>query len=426
VLKADDAARGFLRFHETNPTYYQEPRTGRTVFLMGCRLDGHQFGNKKVQKAYGTAGFCDRTKGVDPSGLFATWDWHVSTVDALAEAGATCVRLPLHSWYLPLEAQGEKSWLHGFEVGRYHAGNAWVADKIVERCEAKGLAVLPVTWNYDAVTLKGDGARHYAIYSKHRALMERRLRYQVARWSYSPAVLGWTLFENAHFRPTGNDYWDARIAYLRGLDPNPHFVFHTPYGVDQQEYWYPSPYGYPLGEFHEGGERPYVVTGYGAPEHVERLARAGLWASVVGHRAGAIFLHAWHLGRADGFAKVYRPTASMLEGVDFGANAWRKAYFDKVTGPSVYHYGMVGDRQRAFIFFMRTAAHHDEPYGPLQGVVVRIGDFDAGQYAIEWWKPGFEKPFERRTVRCGHGTILVSVPDGLQWHWMAKIVPAQE
>ncbi|MFO8015249.1 MAG: hypothetical protein R6X20_18350 [Phycisphaerae bacterium] len=426
VLKAEETARGFLRLHETNPTYYQEPRTARTVFLMGCRLDGHQFGTRKVEKAYGAAGFCDRENGIDPAGLYATWDWYVTTVDALADAGATCVRLPLHSWYLPLEAQGEKTWIPGLSPGRYHAGNAWVADRIIERCAARGLAVIPVTWNYDPVTLRGDDTRPYAVYGKHKALTLRRLRYQVARWSYSPAVLGWTLFDNAHFRPTGSDYWTAVVRTIREMDPNPHFVFNTPYGVDMKEYLYPNPYGYPLADFYEGEERPYVVTGYGTPEHAERLARAGLWAAVAGHRAGAIYLHAWHLRQAQAIEQVYRPTAAMLDGVDFGAHAWRKAYFDKVTGPSVHHYGMVGDKERALLFFMRTSAHHDEAYGPLRGVVMRMGDFRPGPYAIEWWKAGDTKPFERATVRCADETVLLSVPDGLRWHWAATIVPAEE
>jgi hypothetical protein len=424
VLKAEETARGFLRLHEKNPTYYLEPRSGRTVFLMGCRLDGHQFGDKTVEKAYGTAGFCDAAKGVDPAGLFATWEWCRTTVDALADAGATCVRLPLHSWYIPLEAQGEKTWIAGLSVGRYHAGNAWVADQIIERCRARGLAVIPVTWNYHRATLKGEG-HPYAIYGKHKALAQRRLRYQVARWSYSPAVVGWTLFDNAGFRPSDSDYWTEMVRCVRDLDPNPHFVFNTPYGVDQEEYWYPNPYGYPLADFYEGEEKPNLVSGYGTPQHAERLARAGLWAAVTGHRAGAIYLHAWHLRRAEAIEQVYRPTAAMLEDVDFGAHTWRKAYFDKVTGPSVYHYGMVGDKERALLFFMRTSAHHDEAYDPLRGAVIRMGDFERGPYAIEWWKAGDVEPFERATIRCADGTVLISVPDGLRWHWMAKIVPEE-
>jgi len=228
----------------------------------------HQFGNAKVEKAYGTAGFCDPTKGVDPAGLFATWDWCRTTIDSLADAGATCVRLPLHSWYIPLEAQGEKTWITGLSMGRYHAGNAWVADRIIERCAERGLVVIPVTWNYHPVTLKGEGIYAYAMSGKYKVQTERRLRYQVARWSYSPAVLGWTLFDNAAFSPTDNEYWVAIIRYLRQLDPNEHFVFNTPYGVDMREYLYPSTYGYPLGSFYEGEKQPYVVSGYGTPVHV--------------------------------------------------------------------------------------------------------------------------------------------------------------
>jgi len=426
ALRAEAEARGFLRYHEANPAYYQEPRSGRTVFLMGCCLDVHQFGDSKVEKVYGTVGLCDREKGVDPAGLFATWDWCRTTVDGLADAGATCVRLPLHSWYIPLEAQGEKTWIAGLALGRYHAGNAWIADQIIHLCEQRGLVVIPVTWNYHRVTLRGEDTHPYAISSKHKALVERRLRYQVARWSYSPAVLGWTLFDNAGFSPTGSDYWRAMIRYLRQLDPNKHFVFNTPYGVDQDEYLYPHPYGYPLGSFYEGGKRPYVVSGYGTPAHAERLARAGLWAAIAGHRAGALFLHAWHLREAEAVGKVYRPTAAMLKGVDFGAHTWRKAYFDRVTGPGVHHYGMVGDKERALVFFMRSSAHQDEPYSPLSGAVIRVGDFEPGLYAVQWWKPGWDKPAEVNKTRCGDGTILVSIPDGLRWHWLAKIVPGEE
>ena len=426
ALRAEAEARGFLRYHEANPAYYQEPRSGRTVFLMGCCLDVHQFGDSKVEKVYGTVGLCDREKGVDPAGLFATWDWCRTTVDGLADAGATCVRLPLHSWYIPLESQGEKTWIAGLAPGRYHAGNAWIADQIIHLCEQRGLVVIPVTWNYHRVTLRGEDTHPYAIYSQHKALAYRRLRYQVARWSYSPAVLGWTLFDNAGFSPTGSDYWRAMIRYLRQLDPNKHFVFNTPYGVDQREYLYPHPYGYPLGSFYEGGKRPYVVSGYGTPAHAERLARAGLWAAIAGHRAGALFLHAWHLREAEAVGKVYRPTAAMLKGVDFGAHTWRKAYFDRVTGPGVHHYGMVGDKERALVFFMRSSAHQDEPYSPLSGAVIRVGDFEPGLYAVQWWKPGWDKPAEVNKTRCGDGTILVSIPDGLRWHWLAKIVPGEE
>ena len=73
---------------------------------------------------------------------------------------------------------------------------------------------------------------------------------------------------------------------------------------------------------------------------------------------------------------------------------------------------------------MRSSAHQDEPYSPLSGAVIRVGDFEPGLYAVQWWKPGWDKPAEVNKTRCGDGTILVSIPDGLRWHWLAKIVRA--
>jgi len=425
VLDAEPKGRGFLRLHAEHPTYYQDTRTGETVFLMGCNLDVHQFGDKAVEKAYGTRGLCDQQKGITPEGLFATWRWCRETVEALAEAGATCIRLPLHSWFIPLEAQGPTTWIPGLEVGRYEAGNAWIADQVIRLAETRGLAVIPVTWNYRPVALE-KGEHHYAILSKNKALARRRLRYQVARWSYSPAVLGWTLFENAGLEPTGSSYWRALIAHLRDLDPNDHFVFNTPYGVDQVERVYLHSYAYPLANFYKGTERPQVVAAYGVPKRVEPLARDGLWASIAGHRAGALFAYAWHLREAEAIASVYRPAAAMLKGADLGSPVWRPARAERITGPSLHCWGMVGDRRRAFLYIMRTSVHLEEPYSPANGAVLSVGDFDPGQYVLQWWGPGKDEPMATTRVRCGDSTILATVPDGVEWHVMAKIVPVAE
>ncbi len=425
VLDAEPKGRGFLRFHAEHPTYYQDPRTGETVFLMGCHLDVHQFGDKVVEKTYGTRGLCDPEKGITPEGLYATYAWCRTTVEQLADAGATCIRLPLHSWFVPLEAQGEKTWIPGLEVGRYVAGNAWIADQVVRLAERRGLAVIPVTWNGRPVALK-KGEQPYAILSKNEAPARRRLRYQVARWSYSPAVLGWTLFDHGGFRPTGSRYWRDLIAYLRGLDPNEHFVFNTPYGVDQSEQVSRQPYAYPLAYFHEGDDRPQVVTAYGMPKRVAPLARAGLWASLAGHRAGALFAHAWHLREAEAVGEVYRPVAAMLKAADLGSPEWRPARTEPITGPRLHAWGMVGDRRRAFLYLMRTSVHVEESYSPANGAVLSVGDFEPGQYVLQWWGPGKEEPTAGARVRCGDNTILVTVPDGVAWHIMAKIVPVDE
>jgi len=425
VLGARADAPAFLRIHPDNPAYYQNPRTGKTVFLMGCRLDVHQFGDEKVQKTYGTAGLCDRKEGVTPEGQYATWQWCRDTIDELADAGATCVRLPLHSWYIPLEAQGAKTWIHGLTVGRYVAGNAWIADQIIERCASRGLAVLPVTWNQHPVALK-DGAP-YPMAGENQALAYRRLRYQVARWSYSPAVLGWTLFDNGSFVPSGYDYWRKMVVYLRGLDPYGHFVFNTPYGLDQREYLYLHPYGYPLATFNETDGRPFVVSLHGTPHHAERLARSGLWASLASGRAGVVFAHAWHLRQAEAVEPVYRTASALLRDIDLGACLWKRAYFEPIAGPGgLQVHGMVGGRRRAVVFAIRSSAHLTEPYPPANGNVIRVGDFDKGAYVVLWYGPDRPEPLDRSEVNCGDGTIVVSVPDGIRWHRLMRVVPAGE
>ncbi|MBL7140414.1 MAG: hypothetical protein ISS74_05845 [Planctomycetes bacterium] len=425
VLGPDAEARGFARLHPASPVYYQFERRGGTLWLAGANLDAPQFPDKTMAKAYATAGFCEVAKGITPADLYETYQWHRGAVEALAEAGATCVRLPLHSAYLPLEPSSPTVRIPGLEVGRYHAGNAWVADQVVRLCEARGLVVILVTWNFTSPLVKEGSV--YAAVPASRPLVERRLRYQVARWAYSPAVLGWTLFDNARFRPTDYDYWKAVIATVRSLDPNGHFVFNTPYGVDQDEQAYLAPYGYPLAEFHKGPERPMLVSTYGAPERAERLALEGLWAAIAGHRSGALFAHAWHLGKAEALGRVYGPAAAFLKGEDLGACAWRPAYFDQVAGPGGMQYrGMVGDRRRAVLYFLRTSAYRDVPYEPPDGNVIRVGDFQPGAYTIQWWDPAKTEPVATQRVRVSDTTVFISLPDGIRWFMAAKIVPGED
>jgi len=425
VLAPDAAARGFIRLHPGNPLYYQYDLAGGTLWLAGANLDAPQFSSKTVLKAYGTEGFCDASTGITPEDLYETYQWHRGTIEALADAGATCVRLPLHSLYLPLEAGGKTTRIPGLEVGRYHAGNAWVADQVIRLCEQRGLAVILVTWNARSPLTK-EGTI-YPLAPGNRPLIERRLRYQVARWSYSPALVGWTLFDNATFRPTDHNSWKGVIAFLRGLDPNGHFIFNTPYGVDQDEQVLASPYGYQLAKFRKVAERPMVVSAYGTPERVESVAREGLWAALVGHRSGALFAYAWRLEKADALGRVYGPVAAFLKGEDLGAHEWRPAFFDRVAGPGgVRPWGMIGDRRRAVLLFFRTMAYHKVPYDPANGSVLRVGDFQPGSYTLQWWDPAKTEPMETQRVRVSDSTVFLSLPEGIRWFMAAKMVPDED
>jgi len=424
VLAPDASARGFIRLHPANPVYYQYELAGGTLWLAGANLDGPQFPTKAMAKTYGTPGFCDASKGITGEGLYETYQWYAKTVKALADAGATSVRLPLHSVYLPLEPSSKRVRIPGLEIGRYHAGNAWIADQVIRLCEQRGLAVILVTWNYRSPLVKEGSV--YGAASASRPLVERRLRYQVARWSYSPALVGWTLFDNAGFRPTDHGHWKEIIAGLRALDPNRHFVFNTPYGVDQDERVLDSPYGYQLAEFREEAERPTLVSAYGTPERVENVAREGLWAALAGHWSGALFAHAWHLAKADAFDRVYGPAVAFLRGEDLGACEWRPAFFDRVAGPGgIHQWGMVGGHRRAVLLFLRTTAHHEQPYDPANGNVIRVGDFRPGSYTLQWWEPTKTEPAETQRVRVSDSTVFISLPEGIRWFMAARIVPEE-
>jgi hypothetical protein len=102
-------------------------------------------------------------------------------------------------------------------------------DKIVESAEANGVEIQACscsgpwfTWPINiAQSTDADWANPWVLKS-----WERNFRYRVARWGYSPAILGWELFnEMGHIVPGSHIYafFQAYSAYQMETDPYNHF-----------------------------------------------------------------------------------------------------------------------------------------------------------------------------------------------------------
>lgn len=123
--------------------------------------------------------------------------------------------------------------------------NQWAAfrlDRIIEAAEREGIAVEvclhgDVYWTWDATVYDDAYAREngYVVPwhdPRHVGYWKRTLRYRVARWGHSPAVLAWELWnEHGHVPVTGSEadtevyrFYRTMASFLEALDPFDHLI----------------------------------------------------------------------------------------------------------------------------------------------------------------------------------------------------------
>jgi MYXO-CTERM domain-containing protein len=182
----------------------------------------------------------------DARGTFAYDDW----LAKLAANGATYVRLWMPSWGFGLEAieRDAAGAVAASTLGDYggRLDRAWALDHVLERAHEHGLAVMLCLQNHGELSTSmnsewedspynaangGPLATADAFFTDDtaRALFKRRLRYVVARWGHSPAVLAWELFNEVDLTDQlDRDVqaaWHTEMAtYLKSIDAFGHPV----------------------------------------------------------------------------------------------------------------------------------------------------------------------------------------------------------
>jgi hypothetical protein len=163
-------------------------------------------------------------------------------LDRLAAQGATYIRLWMPSWAMGIE------WSDG-PLGDYsqRLDRAWQLDYVLEAAAARGMQVMLSLQNHGAFSTEHNSEwaanpynaanggplaapEEFLTDATARNFFKRRLRYVVARWGYSTALLAWELFNEADLVDGyhgGNDTleWHREMAqHLRSLDPHDHLV----------------------------------------------------------------------------------------------------------------------------------------------------------------------------------------------------------
>ncbi|MCZ7646907.1 MAG: hypothetical protein M5U26_16730 [Planctomycetota bacterium] len=178
--------------------------------------------------------------------------------EAFEKAKINWARMWLCSWWGGL--QWRRDWPGYQGLGRYNLLNAWRVDHVLDDAERKGIYLslcltnhgqfsyaIDTEWEHNPYGRKFGGplesSAEFFTRADAKALHLNYLRYAVARWGHSPAVLAWDLFSELEFtdeyRPSLGQIWKGipdhpapHIAswhqgmskYLKSVDPNRHTV----------------------------------------------------------------------------------------------------------------------------------------------------------------------------------------------------------
>jgi hypothetical protein len=226
-------------------------------------------------------------------------------------------------------------------------------DEIVAAAEAAGVRLQFVLFHHGLVSTWNDS--NWAGHPWNRAnggfldrpqqfftdatakeYQQRWLRYAVARWGHSPAVMAWELFNEVEWVdaaqidrdwPTVVDWHAEMAAFLRNLDPYRHLVT-TSAAREHPELYramdYFQPHTYPRDVFngiagvvpHPGKPWFFGEFGRGTSEQnadEPLVVRDGLWAGVLSGHAGAAQYWFWDRVLALGLEPEFRRAVRVLE-----------------------------------------------------------------------------------------------------------------
>ncbi len=436
--------RGFVEVDPTNHDYYTWSR-GQSFFGVGADLDFPEFtkftcdpGGKGpndvcLARESPTRGILgDGTNkpatGMTPEGLYSVYESYITAVNNLAAVGCNSGRLRLDSRFIPLELDptytGMPGYPHGvpdFALGRYNDVNAWIADQVIDLAAKDGMALQVTAWNADQL----PWGSQYAD-SGNATLVQRRLRYEVARWGYSPSVLSWEMFNELGSKKAMNSpFWEHQISYLRSIDINHHVVTNSYEGIDTVEsHVYIAATGSfkALTKIPAHAIKPHNVSEYGQNSFYNEpadydptgsIAHDGEWSALIGERSGAWY---WWLVEQivpeNLYQQVFKGISAFTAGENLGASSWHegKITLNGVLAPESY---ALSNGSRALVWLE----------APTPGQSLSLHGLTADHsYAVQWWNTITGQVISATTGQSdASGAVTLDVPDGITGDVAAKV-----
>lgn len=370
-----------------------------------------------------------------------------------AEAGGNLVR----SWWCAsgTDVESEISHRPDAGVGRYRQEDCWRIDRLIALCEQLGIhmmccietqqALRRDAW-WDRFTYNRanggpiDAPAKFFTDETARRLFRNRLRYLVARWSYSTSVYAWQFWNEVNacndYRPEPVAAWHREMAvYLRGIDPAAHII-HTNFGnldgyreidaLPETEVISSNIYSrrdmaqtglwgtrYMTGHY----RKPFLLTEYGVGHHggwvpedpTGIIVHNGLWGPLMAGAAGTGMPWGWDhwIDKVDMY-HYWKPVAELVDGVPFADRDWREARVEsfafKDAGREPYY---------ADVFFEGWPRNYSYTLCSTQ----RVDTFEidaAGEVKNEEVFPAVFRAKERRTLKMTfpiEGALVIHVPE---------------
>ena len=340
--------RGYVRVSRTNPHYF-EYDDGTPFFGIGMNV--------------------------------ATLDWErLASADRwytrFAEAGGNFVR----SWWCAsgTDLESEVSSRADTGLGKYRQEDSWRIDYLLGLCERLGMTMMCCIETQQALRRDAwwgrftynranggplDAPADFFTDPEAARLFRNRLRYIVARWSYSTAVQAWQFWNEVNasndFRVEPVAAWHREMAvYLRSIDPAAHVIY-TNFGnldghpeIDSlPEMEAVSTNIYSRRNMAQTGiwatrtmtaryRKPFLLTEYGvghrggwvSEDPTGIIVHNGLWGPLFSGGAGTGMPWGWGywIDRQEMY-HYWRPVAEFVAGVPFSRRQWQPVRVSSFT-----------------------------------------------------------------------------------------------
>ncbi len=348
-------------------------------------------------------------------------------------AGENYIRMWMSAWWAGLEWTPSYA-PHFAGLGRYSLENAWRLDQVLETARENGIYILLTFINHGQFSIRPDAEwwdNPYNVlnggfltnpdefFTDERAhtIFKKRLRYIVSRWSYSPQIIFWEMWNEVdltgYYDSFKVRYWHQKIIpYLKSIDPYRHLVtthicrrnvdplvwvlpevesiVGNAYAADvvtsMREYFFTrKPYG-----------KPMMINEYGVGRNrlaLEYNLHAGLWTSALSPMFGTALFWWWPFIDHFDLYFHYRALANFLQGEDRrGRNLQLStARVELGPGQGLYQVEVTGMQNQESAYLWVYDARYFNTGNPREKVEsvppvkVKIESLLPGTYQAEFW-----------------------------------------
>ncbi len=437
----DSENPGFVRVDERNPRYFAFDN-GSTYFPVG------------VNMAWSTG---------DTIADYTMW------LDALAASGGNFIRLWMAPWNLSIE------WIDT-GLGDYtrRQFRAYELDRVIELAEERGIYIMLSLINHGqfntSVNPEWDDNPYnsanggpcatpecFATTPEAQRFWERRLRYIVARWGYSPNIMAWEWWNEINWTPLANEklltpWIERNSALIRELDPYDHLLTHSgspaaltgvwsPLDFAQDHFYdrddFPRTFLNTIPEWAEAyPDKPFLVGEFGRAsaalsydtEGVE--LHIGIWSAPMNGAAGTAMTWWWdtYVHPNNLWDPLFRGVSAFFAGEDLRAQTWTRPETDFVERARARVFGLhsptaayiwvlnrdYSPQYLESVYLDNLRAGAQDPlqieFPMVEGALLVVSGFEPGSYTVEIWDTLSGTILETQTTEAVDGNVQVALP----------------